>query len=529
MDSQQSCPPTAVWQEILEANWLGEFPADLGRHLDSCCHCQTVVEALMDQDRAWLDIAAGLRRPDAPLPEACQQVLNDLLCGPIGHGTISENVNHSHERKTKMPACIHIERMMHRASVAVTDDTAAAYTLVKLIPTGQLTAKPMGLNLALALDVSGSMYEEDGTGASRLKRVQDAAVDAIHKLKPQDTLAIIAFAHNARVLLPSTPIAEKDKIEDVIRRIDTFDVDPGGTAMDEGLALALSDVEKHAGPGKLSQVLVLTDGETSGEQNCRTLAQQAAAKNIHLTLMGVGLDWKASLIKDLAQLSQGKWHYIDVQQAQETTRIFAKEFQTLAAAGFLDVKMRLTPMKDVRIKRLRQVVPEIKEVALEEPGERNLVAKLGTLQHDLPTRYILDLSLPKRADGKYVIAHLELTYDLGTGRRESSGPIPLEMSYTAAGNGYVNAEVMKHIDDIQLKEMSDTLQIALQNNDNQAARMLAQDIANKGKAMGPAAAKKTQLALQLLDELNENGLVRRKTVVSLENEARVALVEPTAG
>ncbi len=61
---------------------------------------------------------------------------------------------------------------------------------------------------------------------------------------------------------------------------------------------------------------MLTDGETSGEQECRELAQQAAEKKIHLTMMGVGLDWKASLIKDLAKLSEGKWYYIDVNQAQ---------------------------------------------------------------------------------------------------------------------------------------------------------------------------------------------------------------------
>ena len=67
-----------------------------------------------------------------------------------------------------------------------------------------------------------------------------------------------------------------------------------------------------AGGGRLSQVLVLTDGETTGEVHCRELAQEAARKKIHLTLMGVGIDWKASLIKDLAKLSEGKWYYIDV-------------------------------------------------------------------------------------------------------------------------------------------------------------------------------------------------------------------------
>ena len=219
-------------------------------------------------------------------------------------------------------------------------------------------------------------------------------------------------------------MAEKDKIEDIIRRIDTFDIDQGGTAMDEGLALALTEIEQQAKAGTLSQIVVLTDGETSGEQNCRLLAQKAAERKIHLTLMGIGLDWKAALLKDLANLSRGKWYYIDVTEVQETGRIFAEEFQTLAATAFLDVELHLRPIKDVRIKRVRQVVPEIQEVKLAELEERNLVARLGTLQQDVSNRYILDLILPRRPDGKYAIAQVELTYDPGTGQRQSTGPIP---------------------------------------------------------------------------------------------------------
>src|SRR3954468_20263213 len=203
-------------------------------------------------------------------------------------------------------AKIHVERMMHRNSIAVAGETAASYALIKLIPSGlgDGGAAPMNLNIALALDVSGSMYEEDGTGISRLKRIQDAAISAIDKLKPDDTMTIVAFAHNALVLLPPTKISEKEKINDVIRRVDMFDVDPGGTAMNDGMRLALDEIEKLAGPGRLSQVLVLTDGETSGEQECRQLAERAHKSKVHLTMMGVGLDWKAALIKDLAKISE---------------------------------------------------------------------------------------------------------------------------------------------------------------------------------------------------------------------------------
>jgi Ca-activated chloride channel family protein len=419
-----------------------------------------------------------------------------------------------------MTACIHIERMMHRSSIAVSGASAAAYTLLKLIPSGLAgAARPLGLNLALALDVSGSMYEEDGTGVSRLQRVQDAAHCAIAKLRPEDTLAIIGFAHNALVLLPPTPLAEKGKVEDVIRRIDTFDVDPGGTALDEGLALAMTEIEKLAGTGKLSQIVVLTDGETSGEQHCRTLAQRAGAKKIHLTLMGVGLDWKAALLKDLASLSQAKWYYIDVDDSQQTTRVFAEEFEALTSTAFLDVELRLRPLRDVGIRRLRQVMPEIKEVKLEETEDGNLLARLGTLQHDVSARYIIDLSLPQRPDGKYAMAQVELSYDPGTGRRESSAAIPFEISYTAAGQGPANAEVMRHIDDIQFKELSDNLEKALQSNDQHAARQAAQEKGKMAERMGPDGARKTRMVQQVLREL-DSGPVSRKTQLALGDAAR---------
>jgi Ca-activated chloride channel homolog len=424
-----------------------------------------------------------------------------------------------------MTAKIHIERMMHRNSIQVLGDSAATYALVKMIPSG--SGKPMGLNLALVIDVSGSMYEEDGTGISRLKRVQDAAAAAIAKLKPDDTLAIVAFAHNALTLLPPTKLSEKAKIEDVLKRIDMFDVDPGGTSMDDGIKLGLEEVEKQMGSGRLSQVLVLTDGETTGETNCRELAQEAAKKKIHLTLMGVGIDWKASLIKDLAKLSEGKWYYIDVNKKEEADRIFTEEFEQLAATAFKDVELHLRPMKDIKLKRVRQVVPEIKTLNLAELEERHLVAQLGTLQHDNSTRYVLELTVPKRPDGKFVVAQMEVTYDLGLGKRETTGPVPLEMTYTAASQGYVNAEVMKHIDEVQIAEMNDVLQKAIQQNNQEDVQKVAAQIEKKGELMGPRAAKKTMLAKQVLQELNAGGRVSKKTQLALEDSARMAEEMPT--
>jgi Ca-activated chloride channel family protein len=415
---------------------------------------------------------------------------------------------------------IHIEKMMHRNSIAVTGDSAASYALIKLIPSGGAT-KPLGLNLALVLDVSGSMYEEDGTGLSRLGRIQKAALSALEKLKPDDSLAIVAFAHNAQVVLPATSISEKAKIEDVVRRIDMFDVDPGGTAMDQGIELGMSEVEKNTAPGRLSQVVVLTDGETSGEQVCRQLAQQAAEKKIHFTVMGVGTEWNSSLIKDLARLAEGKWYYIDVDEAKEAERIFVEEFEHLAASGFTNVEMALKPFKDVKIKRVRQVVPDIKDLQVTETEGQPITVPLGTLERDNASRYIIDLSLPKRPDGKYNLAQVEVSYDLGNGQRESTSTL-LEMQYTAAGHGYINAEVARHIDEVQIYELNKNLQQAIANNNQEMAKEVAQKIEKKGEVMGQRAAKKTMLARQVLQELNAGGRVSKKTQLAVDDAARLA-------
>jgi Ca-activated chloride channel family protein len=425
-----------------------------------------------------------------------------------------------------MPAKIHIERMMYRSSVAVAGDSAASYALIKLIPSGEGATKPLGLNLALVLDVSGSMYEEDGTGISRLKRIQDAAHTAMQNLKPDDNLAIVAFAHNCQVILPSTSLAEKDKIQDVINRIDMFEVDPGGTAMDLGIEAGMQEVERQSSTGRLSQVVVLTDGETSGEQVCRQHAQTAAQKKIHLSMMGVGTEWNSSLIKDLAKLSEGKWYYIDVNDAKSADLVFQQEFESLAATGFTNVEMQLKPFKDIKIKRVRQVVPEIKELKLTGGDGQPLLASLGTLERDKPTRYILDLSLPKRPDGKYAIAKLEVTYDLGTGNRESTGEHPLEVQYTSAGQGYINAEVARHIDEVQIFELNKNLQQAIATDNQAEAARVAQNIEKKGELMGPRAAKKTMLAKQVLQELNVGGRVSKKTQLAVDDAAREAMEAP---
>jgi hypothetical protein len=83
---------------------------------------------------------------------------------------------------------------------------------------------------------------------------------------------------------------------------------------------------------------------------------------------------------------------------------------------------------------------------------------------------------------------------------------------------------MRHIDDIDIKEKSDTLQEALAKGDKEAARQAAREITRLGELSGPRAARKTQLARQALQELNAEGRLTRRTQLNLDDAVRTAEV-----
>jgi len=239
-------------------------------------------------------------------------------------------------------------------------------------------------------------------------------------------------------------------------------------------------------------------------------------------VIGAGTEWNEELLKDLARISDGPWCYVDVSQDRDFERVLEREFERLSRAVVTKVELQLRPVKDVRVKRIRQVMPEIKDLPLKEAGERRLVAGLGTLEINRPRSYILEMSLPRRPDGKYVVCQMEIAYQNGVGQRQTSGGLPLELHYTASGNGYVNSEVAKHIDEVQIFELNNNLQKALAAGESVEAHRLAENIAKKGDLLGPRGALKTMLAKQMLEELRRDNSVSKKTRLAVDDAARLA-------
>ncbi|MDE5103605.1 MAG: VWA domain-containing protein, partial [Trichodesmium sp. St19_bin2] len=90
------------------------------------------------------------------------------------------------------------------------------------------------LNLCLILDHSGSMEGRP------LETVKQAAVQLVEKLKEGDRLSVVAFDHQAQVIVPNQMINDSASIKGKINKLRAS----GGTAIDKGLKLGIEELNK---------------------------------------------------------------------------------------------------------------------------------------------------------------------------------------------------------------------------------------------------------------------------------------------
>ena len=105
------------------------------------------------------------------------------------------------------------------------------------------------------------------------------------------------FDDTVQVLAPATLAADKDALKAAIDSIE----EAGGTALSGGMQAGQAELRKYAAPDRVSAMLVLTDGQTWGDEDlCRAIATQLGQEGAQITALGLGAEWNEKLLDDLA-------------------------------------------------------------------------------------------------------------------------------------------------------------------------------------------------------------------------------------
>ena len=191
------------------------------------------------------------------------------------------------------------------------------------------------LNLVFLMDTSGSMSPED-----RLPLAKKALNVLIDQLRPQDHVAMVAYAGSAGAVLGETSGRDKLKIRCAVAALEGG----GSTAGGQGLALAYALAQENFQKGAVNRVVLMTDGDFNvGISDPEKLKDFIIAKRqtgIYLSVYGYGRgNYNDVLMQDLSQNGNGAAAYVD--SLEEARKLFRDDFAASVFPIADDVKVQV--------------------------------------------------------------------------------------------------------------------------------------------------------------------------------------------
>jgi Ca-activated chloride channel family protein len=317
-------------------------------------------------------------------------------------------------------------------------------------------SRQAAMNLSLVLDTSGSM------AGAKLENLKKAVAWVIDHLSARDTVAITLFDDEGRPLVGSTGLENKAGLLAQVEAIR----EAGGTAMSKGLRLGLEEARKASGPGVVSRIIVLTDGQTWGDgDECIALAAEAGAAGIPIAAFGLGADedWSVELLDGMAGESGGSVEYIA--SPEQIAAAFEAALRQMQATTARDLQLIFTPPGGVSARAGYRVAPMISRLwpsmdgsadspsgqgqAEVQTGDSSagtqLTLPLGDIQSADGQTLLVEVVLPPRRPGSYRLARVLLKYEIGSSAEDTV--LDLVTTFAeGAGAGPGNPRVMNSVE-----------------------------------------------------------------------------------
>ncbi len=257
------------------------------------------------------------------------------------------------------------------------------------------------LNISLVLDKSGSMEGD------KIRNLRQAAKNAVDLLDADDYVSIIAFSDQVYTIAPSTLAVDKAKLQKQIGRIR----DGGGTAMSGGMRRGLTELEKNLSADRLNRMLLLTDGQTFGDEDqCQELGDEMGTKGIVIQALGLGEDWNEDLLDQVAEASGGKADFIET--PDEISAYFQAAVQRMQATVVQNAQLILRLVNGIVPRQVWRVVPIIENLGYRPLSDEDVQVDLGEVDKDTGIALLVELLVAPRPEGKFRIAQAEVNYDV---------------------------------------------------------------------------------------------------------------------
>lgn len=334
--------------------------------------------------------------------------------------------------------------------------------------TDAVTARS-GIATLLVIDRSGSMAGE------AIEQVRLATLRLLHGLDDRDRFALVSYGSDVSVDVPWTRATTPGKT-DISARVSAV-VEGGGTHLDAGLRKAVSMVEQLSAFEGPVRVILLSDGlANEGERRVERLATygaQLASLGATLSTLGLGADFHAPLLGELATRGGGRYRFLA--EADDLGRLFEDERRHAEAVVARDVTLHVEFAKGMQLIEVHGAAP------VEEGAE--VALRLGDLASGESRRVLLSLRV--------------------SGPLTSTAPVEVvPPSLTYRSTRMETRPRLSPADALRIKVVDDATQAAASRVGEVSARVtLVQQHAALGRSLADASPQGGHAALTALEEI----------------------------
>jgi Ca-activated chloride channel family protein len=416
-----------------------------------------------------------------------------------------------------MTDSIQLDLAINRGAAAVLEQPQLIFLLANITPRQDGKLQRLPLNFILLLDQSGSMAGE------KLRTLKAAVNHLIDRLDEQDVLSVVTFESRAQVLYPAQPVKNKAELK---QRVDEMR-EGGGTNLSRGLQAALEQAAGYQQEGRITRLVLLTDGEaTDREQDSANLADEAGRRGIPIISLGFGQDWNENFLFDLADRSilaapgsrMGAAEYIPA--PQDALRIFEDVYRSMEVVG-QDALLTLRLVQGVEARRIWQAAPMIRDLGRGVLQGRSVQVEVGQLEQG-GLAYLVELMLPPRPAGLVRVAQADVTYrDIDGQAQRCSADLVVPFTTDPEALKQLNGQVMNVVEKVQaFRLQTQALEDAQAGSVEHATRKLRQAVTillNQGETDLAGQMEKEAEQLEQSGQISNEGkktilLTSRKTV-----------------
>jgi Ca-activated chloride channel homolog len=402
-----------------------------------------------------------------------------------------------------------------KRSVIPLKEPQVIYLLVEILPDARVRNQEIKsespLNLTLVLDHSNSM---NGT---RLDRVKVAAHQIIDQLTEKDILSVIGFNDRAETIIAATPVKNKHSLKAKISMMGAS----GGTEIFQGLSTGLEQVRRYLGPKLVNHILLVTDGNTFGDQEkCLDLARTAAKSGISISAMGLGQEWNDEFLDQLASATGGTSTYINT--ANAVVQFLNNHVRGLSNVFAERIRLSVAPDPDIYLESAFKIAPHPQPLSIDDT-----YIQLGSLQANRLISVLLQFQLPPQLPtGFRSLVRLAVQGDILLNAQQSfqlMNDHSIEVTSEAIAEDPPGS-LMDALGKLTLYRMQERAQEALESGDIKEATRRLENLATRLLALGEGElahqARSEALRVAHTSNLSEQG---RKT---LKYQTRFLLNDP---